>query len=378
MPLSMPSLFEKPPLPNQTTPNKSDIKELHGDTFFAVTDEKLNIRGIEKTFTLFDILPKQPKSDASKILFAPGCACDAPIYSHALQKIAETGYPITTFNHPETISKNRPLSEIYQDTISIMKRFLNHDTGHTPSSAELSERQSAMHSLVDAAQDTLAEKSDHIASIAEKKFSSEKIVGIAHSEGCINIVDAAIQHPDQYKGLVLIAPAGLIGPDSLQRLSGGFFGEWLASPATLKDIPETPEERERKHAASQKTLEHVASAPISTAREVLGISESQIQEKLKKLRTLGIGITIIAPADDRIFPQELMQKLVTADIIDGYFVVRGNHSTLETGLYTPAIEQSIEFFEKKEKRRNTTMLATPEHEDSSLTTNLRSSSTTKH
>lgn len=367
---------EKFPYSQPTTSQESDITKEYPDTFSSITEEKISLHGIERTLTAFDILPKIPKPNASKVLFAPGCACSAPVYDHALQKIAGSGYSVTAFNHPNTDSTKRSLSEIYKETVTTMKRFLRRDTADTDSSEGLAERQSAMHSLVNAAQSALAEKSDNITGIAEKKFPSERIVGIAHSEGCINIVDAALQDPDHYTGLVLIAPAGLIGPDSLTRLSGGFVEEWISLPDTLRDIPETPEERERKHSANQRTLEHITSAPISTAKEVLGISESQIQEKLKKLRTLGVGITIIAPADDHIFPQKLMQKLVTTDSIDGYFVVRGNHSTLESGLYTPAIIQSIEFFDQKEKRRDTTMLATPEYEDSSIA-NLRSSSTAK-
>ena len=51
----------------------------------------------------------------------------------------------------------------------------------------------------------------------------EKVDVIAHSEGAINVLIAAMIDPDKFRNIVLDKPAGLIGKDTNAALTGRFI-----------------------------------------------------------------------------------------------------------------------------------------------------------
>jgi pimeloyl-ACP methyl ester carboxylesterase len=157
---------------------------------------------------------------------------------------------------------------------------------------------------------------------------------IAHSEGCAWAGIAALLRPGLIRNMVLSAPSGLIGKDSLPRLAKGFFNQ--GKPLTKLDAPVTDEDREdarkrgydlfgdlapseepiRQKIGIMATIEAVKQmviSPVRTVKEIWGMSELQIHELLKTLSEDGehpVGITVMVNQNDPVFPAAKMEEIL--------------------------------------------------------------------
>jgi pimeloyl-ACP methyl ester carboxylesterase len=150
--------------------------------------------------------------------------------------------------------------------------------------------------------------------------SVDQVDAIAHSEGAINLVMAALLAPERFRNIVLIDPAGMIGKDNLIGL------------AVRSQRENTQLAQARKAGAKfEYDFEGVSDdpyfkgTPIKTLKEVIAIANSNIQGMLAALRAKGIGVTVINGAEDLQFPTAKMQRATGIENVRGFVSVKGAH-----------------------------------------------------
>ena len=177
----------------------------------------------------------------------------------------------------------------------------------------------------------------------------EKIDAIGHSEGCMVVILAATLYPERFRDIVLVNPAGMIGKDNPWRLATSFAREVVKGyvDEVRKNGLSEPMLR-----AIRETTTAVINDPVQSFREVLALSNVQIHELLIGLREKGIGISIVSAVDDGVFPDKRMQEIVTKDMVDGYFTVRGHHAQfqLDAERYTQLADYALEMMQQKRER----------------------------
>ena len=206
-------------------------------------------------------------------------------------------------------------------------------------------------------------KAQTILGLLEKK-QLDKTDVIAHSEAAINVTIAAMLHPEKFKGrtLVYYSPAGIIGKDSLLRLAKG-AGANTSRTKTVADIPITETETEYLESTKHITPDYMSANRLRAFKEILAISQAQVEDMFKYLREQGIRIIVMAAVDDTMFPMEKMQtnpKLKSdlsktgpnEGIVDGFVSVRGGHMQIQVHpeLYMSAAESFLEQPQKYRKR----------------------------
>jgi pimeloyl-ACP methyl ester carboxylesterase len=178
----------------------------------------------------------------------------------------------------------------------------------------------------------------------------EKADGVGNSEGSMVLVLAATLYPERFRNLVLEQSAGLIGEDTPLRLATRFEMDMIESEikARRKKIPKRP------HGIPQPQKESDNLSPKNlylAIQEVRAMAKTKLPELLVELKNRGVGISIIHGADDRAFPMKRVQEMVKADMIDGFYSVRGSHGEIrgekEQKAYAELIEYALSTMEQK-------------------------------
>jgi len=186
----------------------------------------------------------------------------------------------------------------------------------------------------------------------------EKVDVVAHSEGAVNAVIAAVLHPEKFRTLVLVAPAGMIGEDTFTRLLKGFAGqskgrgESMNNPDFPLEIPISETEKKVGATAAKEAIKYMAKNPVRAFREGRGIAKSQIHDMLAFLHEKGVGIVVMSGVDDPVFPMERMQEIAKADMLDGFLSVRGAHGAIgeHPELYMTAADEMLTAVEEKKRK----------------------------
>jgi pimeloyl-ACP methyl ester carboxylesterase len=150
---------------------------------------------------------------------------------------------------------------------------------------------------------------------------------IAHSEGAINTIIAASLYPERFRNLVLVNPAGLIGEDRLDKLSGRFMS-FLAKESA--QIVKSPHERGPLLNLAVQSAKYIAANPKRTIEEAAAITDTEILELIDNLHKDGIGISVVAGVDDPLFPINKITEVLSSnrEAIDGFYSVKGGHNKI--------------------------------------------------
>lgn len=144
-------------------------------------------------------------------------------------------------------------------------------------------------------------KSEQTAELLKRVLADgEKATLFAHSQGAIFAIDAALSHPEHVDRLILANPAGLF-EDSFARLSGRFALETTRKTATAAI----------SHEARVQQIEGtkaIITKPKSFLGDAVDISNSDIRDRLDKLKELGIPVDIFVSAKDQVFPWRLQKE----------------------------------------------------------------------
>jgi pimeloyl-ACP methyl ester carboxylesterase len=165
----------------------------------------------------------------------------------------------------------------------------------------------------------------------------EKVDVIAHSEGSLNAVLAATQQPEKFRNIILVAPAGLIGEDSIPRLIGRFVPK-IARGMTkdMKEIKQRDPESAKRFAKSGPT--YMRSNIRKGLREVGAIAHTQIDGQLDDLRSAGIHIGVLQSHRDSGFPDKRIYKHIVLQEADG----AAGYQDLQTSVHSYASVASID------------------------------------
>ena len=135
---------------------------------------------------------------------------------------------------------------------------------------------------------------------------------IAHSEGAIDIELAARLHPDRFRNIILVAPAGMMGKDSTPRLLSRFARKVVRG--YVVDMREIKERSAESAAIFAKNgPEYFAANRRKAWREIGATASGRIDKNLPKLREKGIGIGLLVSHSDRGFPDKRINKQVSVD-----------------------------------------------------------------
>lgn len=262
-----------------------------------------------------DIKPENPKSEIP-VLVAPGYAATMDSFKPGMKVLMESERRVISLDHPRRGG-------------AIPNSF-NEEIEKNPSE-EL-------------------RKAHTILGLLEQK-NLEKIDVIAHSEASIYISIAALLDPEKFRNIVLYAPAGLIGNDSLFRLIKGVMAH-PKRPESMSVFPVTDAETEYLAETKGIDTDYQKANPLRAAKEVLAISQAQIEDMLRHLREKGIKVVVVAAVDDTFFPMDKYQKNVDTSFVDGFLSVRGGHMQIQIHpeLYMGAVESMLSTLEEKETK----------------------------
>lgn len=170
------------------------------------------------------------------------------------------------------------------------------------------------------------------AAMDAKKIEQTDIV--AHSEGCLQAVYAAMLRPKKVRNLVLIDPAGMIGQDSRLALAIRTFKDDRAARKFAN------EGKYGNADLAKANMEYGAKGMTKVVKENFkemmidatgAITKSDIIESLKYLRAEGVKISIIHAVDDELFPMKMLLGNASKDMADGFYSIKGTHN--QVGLY---------------------------------------------
>lgn len=178
---------------------------------------------------------------------------------------------------------------------------------------------------------------------------------VAHLEGAIYGVLAALLRPERFRNLVLVDPVGMVGEDTESRLVKGAVLDLCLQTARIykKLLTKEGSEAFRQSNTATKALGQVfASSPRRTVESVGVIAETQIDELLTTLKELGLKISIIHGVDDNFFPMERVQKQTTKEMVDGFYSVKGTHNELylHPEKYTALVDNALDALEALRKK----------------------------
>ena len=216
--------------------------------------------------------------------------------------------------------------EVHEDNIVNLaergRRTLAVDAPHGIESANIqeltTEREQEIHDI------ELRKVAALLKSLDEKGIEQTDIV--AHSEGAIYGVLAALLRPEKFRNMVLVDPAGMVGEDTKGRLVKG-----VALDIGLQIA------RIYKKLLTKEGFE--AFKQSSTAA--------------KALVELGIKISIVHGVDDKFFPMERVQQQTTMEMIDGFYSVKGTHNQLylHPEQYAFLVDNALDVLEALRKKR---------------------------
>jgi pimeloyl-ACP methyl ester carboxylesterase len=131
----------------------------------------------------------------------------------------------------------------------------------------------------------------------------DKVDVISHSEGALNTILAASWRPERFRDIVLVAPAGLIGEDSVPRLAARFVPKIIRG--YRKDMPELkardPESAKRFAVSGPR---YIKANPVKALREINALAHTRIDKSMEDLRAAGIRIGVIQSHSDSGFPDK--------------------------------------------------------------------------
>ena len=282
-----------------------------------------------------DVRPEHMK-DEVPVFLAPGWAISPDVNGPILKVLTDEGRRVVTLDHPTT---GGTFDELIKDMPDeVLEKY---------PPAEL-------------------RKALNIIGVLDTK-GIDKTDVIAHSEGAVNTIIAAMLNPEKFRSIVLVAPAGMVGDDNYLRLMHGFAGQSYKAKPSMEGIGQRPAIEATETAkvvganAMRSFINYVRSNPARALEETLTLAnkESQIHDLLRYLHEeVGIKIAVMAAVDDPVFHMDKIQETAKADMLDGFISMRGGHGDIgeHPELFVKAAESLLtQLKEKGEKEKSATL-----------------------
>jgi pimeloyl-ACP methyl ester carboxylesterase len=181
--------------------------------------------------------------------------------------------------------------------------------------------------------------------LEQKKF--ERVDAVGHSEGCINLVIAALEHPERFRNLILVNPGGMVGGTTTFEFVRRI---WRHFCAEKKAVSEDPHMRETKIHSVGERQHNLFAEPKKSLKAARAVACSEINDLLLELKERGIGISIIHGVDDELFPMDNIQKTAHRGEFDGFYSVKGGHNDffLNPEPYSMLVDHALDALEQKQ------------------------------
>ncbi|GEM_PF-1887662 len=176
----------------------------------------------------------------------------------------------------------------------------------------------------------------------------EKTDIIAPSQGSLSALIVAGYYPERVRSVVLLGPAGLIGPDTPSELLKRFSEK---NKADALDAIKNPEVRGPILKLFKSGTKFAAKHPIRALAEGVAVGKSDMSDLLHdiKQRENAPKIVIVASTDDTGFPMDRIQQMVKGGDIDGFISARGKHDeVLYNGEFPKIVEGLLTKMEAKQ------------------------------
>lgn len=156
------------------------------------------------------------------------------------------------------------------------------------------------------------------------EINLDKVDAIGHSEGGLSLAIAACLYPEKFRNIVFVSPAGMIGGDSCLDLVKRF---------TIDEGIEELKNRGKQNMNSfygytKEIISHVVKNPILSLKEISAMSEIDIFEMTKHLKSHGIGVGLVCGANDKVFPIEDIIDRINDKNVDCFLSTKGDHGSL--------------------------------------------------
>lgn len=181
--------------------------------------------------------------------------------------------------------------------------------------------------------------------IKHKGFN--KVDAVSHSEAGVFLAIGAMENSDKFRNLIFVSPAGMIGRDTLARLTRDFTSDIIGQ--TVKGLFREPRRLGKISRSFWEATKAVLDDPKKTWEEIKSMVNYQIPDLLAELKKQGHGISIIHGVSDKTFPMDRVQKLTNRGIVDGFVSVKGSHNEmyLKPHPFTEWVDHLLDAMEKK-------------------------------
>jgi pimeloyl-ACP methyl ester carboxylesterase len=262
---------------------------------------------------VYDVSPENKKTEIPAVL-APGFSATPMVHEQNILALAKAGRRVISVDSPHGLTKHGIEKELASD-----------------------------HAEVE-----LAKLSAIIQAMDEKGIQQADVV--AHSEGGIYMTLAASLYPGRFRNMILMDPGGMIGRDNVLRLGIGMVHQLGAQAISEGKRKEDDTDRQAKKLQSPLMPLKVIASNLKRAWDsVQAITDSDIVDMMKELKTQGVGISVIHGVDDKVFPMDRVQKEVGADAVTGFYSVAGGHNEIfiRPERYTKAADLALDALEAR-------------------------------
>ncbi|MEK9158003.1 MAG: alpha/beta hydrolase [Patescibacteria group bacterium] len=183
--------------------------------------------------------------------------------------------------------------------------------------------------------------------VFEAKENLDQVDVVAHSEGAIHAIFAALLRPERFRNLVLVDPAGMVGEGKAERLLKGATLDIALQVARLYKREGVLETVKKMHGANMGMNKAIASGPKETWDSIGTITKTQIHELLRTLREQGIRVSIIHGVDDKFFSMDDVQRMTKSGTVDGFYSTKTTHNEvyLNPKPFNTIIDSSLDSLE---------------------------------
>lgn len=315
--------YESPEIPPQTPETK---------TFEESFKDKKELELYGQKIEFVDLVPQKQKSE-TPVFVAPGWAETPETLKEAIKTFFEAERRTISVKHGRHVPRisDEDISPILSETEKVIVSGYN-----------LQEQN------FDIPVPELLKAKSILAVLDECKVEKTDIV--AHSEGAINSIIAALLSPERFRNIILVGSAGItdIGEDNALHRTIGF------ARTTLQDIGrffKNPDSREALLRANNESTKYIAGNPAAAVDEVGAIASFNIEEMIEKLHEKGIKISLVHGTNETMFPMDEMQtkKLVENEAIYEFYPMKGHdHHSIYMPEEAAFIETILESMEKKQ------------------------------
>ncbi len=228
--------------------------------------------------------------------------------------------------------------------------------------------------------DTLLRQVAAIAPVLEQK-GTDKVSIIGESRGGLVALMAAYLHPEKFSDVVLVDPVGLVDSMNSAKLSLRFIMAGMAEGKIFNERIKAGEvsemNKEQVVWGTKNFMKWILGDPKASVKEIRDMAQTEVAHLLTKIKSEGIGISVIHGVDDKVFPMKDVQANISGQIeiakaqlssdgtdedatqkafekvVDGFYSVKGGHGGFNTNaeLYTRAASQALSALEAKRRQK---------------------------